>query len=292
MSFAKVASAQWFAFIYPFQFGVPTFHVVPIITMCVVMIVVMIESAGMFLALGDMVGKEIKPEDMTRGLRTDGIGTLIGGIFNTFPYTSFSQNVGLVGVTGIKSRFVCVAGGAILVAMGLVPEARRAGRGRPAVRARRRRHRDVRHGRRDRHPDPLRGRLSDQPQQPLRRGVSLGFGMIPLVAPTFFARFRTRWPDPAFGHSAHRHRRGGAQRVLQRRLERRRRAGAAAGAHARPSRKRGSDDARAAPSRLDPPSPMTYPAPRRRLPARPDRLRPHAAACRAGRAARASRCSS
>jgi len=55
-------------------------------------------------------------------LRTDGLGTLIGGIFNTFPYTSFSQNVGLVAVTGIRSRYVCVAGGIILVVLGLLPK--------------------------------------------------------------------------------------------------------------------------------------------------------------------------
>ena len=52
----------------------------------------------------------------------DGLGTLIGGIFNTFPYTSFSQNVGLVGVTGVRSRFVCVAGGVILMLLGLLPK--------------------------------------------------------------------------------------------------------------------------------------------------------------------------
>jgi NCS2 family nucleobase:cation symporter-2 len=59
---------------------------------------------------------------LSAGLRTDGLGTLIGGIFNTFPYTSFSQNVGLVGVTGVRSRFVCVAGGIILILLGLVPK--------------------------------------------------------------------------------------------------------------------------------------------------------------------------
>ena len=59
---------------------------------------------------------------LAAGLRTDGLGTLIGGIFNTFPYTSSSQNVGLVGVTGMKSRFVCVAGGIILIALGLTPK--------------------------------------------------------------------------------------------------------------------------------------------------------------------------
>jgi xanthine/uracil permease len=94
-----------------------------IVTMTLVMIVVMIESTGMFLALGDMTGKrKITQPMLSAGLRTDGLGTLIGGIFNTFPYTSFSQNVGLVGVTGIKSRFVCVAGGLILIVLGLVPK--------------------------------------------------------------------------------------------------------------------------------------------------------------------------
>jgi len=86
------------------------------------MIVVMIESTGMFLALGELTGRKIEPAALSAGLRTDGLGTLIGGIFNTFPYTSFSQNVGLVGVTGIKSRFVCVAGGLILIVLGLVPK--------------------------------------------------------------------------------------------------------------------------------------------------------------------------
>ena len=122
MSFAKVAAAPWFAVIYPFQFGLPRFDVVNSITMCVVMVVVMIESTGMFLALGEMTGRQVDKTDLTRGLRTDGIGTILGGVFNTFPYTSFSQNVGLVGVTGVKSRFVCVAGGIIMLVMGLVPK--------------------------------------------------------------------------------------------------------------------------------------------------------------------------
>jgi len=122
MAFTKVADASWFGLITPFHFGMPTFDLVMIITMTLVMIVVMIESTGMFLALGDMTGKKVDQPALSAGLRTDGLGTLIGGIFNTFPYTSFSQNVGLVGVTGIKSRFVCVAGGLILIVLGLVPK--------------------------------------------------------------------------------------------------------------------------------------------------------------------------
>jgi NCS2 family nucleobase:cation symporter-2 len=122
VSFAGLEEASWFAIIKPFQFGMPQFDAFAILTMTLVMIVVMIESTGMFLALGELTDKKISQDDLTRGLRTDGLGTLIGGIFNTFPYTSFSQNVGLVGVTGVRSRWVCVAGGLILLAFGLFPK--------------------------------------------------------------------------------------------------------------------------------------------------------------------------
>ncbi|MFM2051389.1 MAG: hypothetical protein RL682_1880 [Pseudomonadota bacterium] len=122
MNFDKVGKAHWFDVVTPFAFGMPTFDIVMILTMSLVMIVVMIESTGMFLALSDMTGKKISQPELAAGLRTDGLGTLIGGIFNTFPYTSFSQNVGLVGVTGVKSRWVCVAGGVIMVILGMLPK--------------------------------------------------------------------------------------------------------------------------------------------------------------------------
>jgi len=122
MHFEKVAAAPWFDVVLPFHFGTPQFHLVPIATMCIVMVVVMIESLGMFLALGDITGKKIDQEALSRGLRADGVGTLLGGIFNTFPYTSFSQNVGLVGVTGVRSRWVTVAGGVIMLLLGLLPK--------------------------------------------------------------------------------------------------------------------------------------------------------------------------
>ena len=122
MDFHKVSEAKWFDVILPFEIATPIFDPVLILTMSLVMVVVMIESTGMFLALGDMTDKKISQDELTRGLRTDGLGTLIGGIFNTFPYTSFSQNVGLVAVTGVKSRWVCVAGGVILVVLGVLPK--------------------------------------------------------------------------------------------------------------------------------------------------------------------------
>ena len=122
MHFDRVDTAGWFALITPLHFGMPIFDPIMILTMTLVMIVVMIESLGMFLALGEMCNRRPTQQQLAAGLRTDGLGTFIGGLFNTFPYTSFSQNVGLVGVTGVRSRFVCVAGGIIMIILGLVPK--------------------------------------------------------------------------------------------------------------------------------------------------------------------------
>jgi NCS2 family nucleobase:cation symporter-2 len=122
MGFDKVAKAHWFDVVTPLSFGLPTFDPVMVLTMSLVMVVVMIESTGMFLALSDITGKKIGQAELAAGLRTDGLGTVIGGFFNTFPYTSFSQNVGLVGVTGVKSRWVCVAAGVIMLVLGMLPK--------------------------------------------------------------------------------------------------------------------------------------------------------------------------
>ncbi len=122
VNFGNLGQQPWFAIVRPFQFGLPTFNFGAVLTMCLVMVVVMIESLGMFLAVGEIVGKSLTQRDISNGLRVDGLGTLIGGVFNTFPYTSFSQNVGLVGVTGVRSRYVCVTGGIILILLGLLPK--------------------------------------------------------------------------------------------------------------------------------------------------------------------------
>lgn len=122
MTFEKVANAAWIDIVTPLAFGWPVFEPLLILTMVLVMVVVMIESTGMFLALAEITDRPLSQAQLTAGLRTDGLGTVIGGLFNTFPYTSFSQNVGLVSVTGVRSRYVCVAAGLILVVLGLLPK--------------------------------------------------------------------------------------------------------------------------------------------------------------------------
>jgi NCS2 family nucleobase:cation symporter-2 len=120
--FGGLSAEPWVRVVLPLQFGLPEFHLVPCLTMCLVTTIVFIEATGMFLALGAMTGRDIGADDIKRGLRADALGTIIGGVFNTFPYVSYSQNVGLVGVTRVYSRWVCVAAGVIMLALGLVPK--------------------------------------------------------------------------------------------------------------------------------------------------------------------------
>ncbi|MGL4860398.1 MAG: nucleobase:cation symporter-2 family protein, partial [Enterobacteriaceae bacterium] len=122
VSFQGVQDAAWFEVIVPFKFGWPVFEPFSIITMTLIVLIVFIESMGMFFALGDIVGRPANKDDIVRGLRVDGIGTVIGGLFNSFPHTSFSQNIGLVSVTGVYSRWVCIMSGFILITFGLVPK--------------------------------------------------------------------------------------------------------------------------------------------------------------------------
>lgn len=122
VSFAGMADAGWVQIITPFKFGLPTFDPMTSVTLCVVMVVIMIEGVGQFLALSEVVGKPASSSDIARGLRADGVGAIVGGVFNTFTYTSYAQNVGLVQVTGVRSRWVCVAAGAMLIVLGCLPK--------------------------------------------------------------------------------------------------------------------------------------------------------------------------
>ncbi len=122
VSFAEVSQASWFHVVQPFYFGFPTFNASAILTMTLVAIVSMIESTGVFLALGDVCERKLDSKDIKKGLRAEGLAVVIGGIFNAFPYTSFSQNVGLVALTKVKTRNVVIAAGVILMVLGLLPK--------------------------------------------------------------------------------------------------------------------------------------------------------------------------
>ena len=88
----------------PFFFGAPKFEITSIVMMCIIATVSMVESTGVYLALSDITKDPIDSTRLRNGYRAEGLAVLLGGIFNTFPYTGFSQNVGLVKLSGIKTR--------------------------------------------------------------------------------------------------------------------------------------------------------------------------------------------
>lgn len=117
-----VGSEAWFGVSVPFVFGVPVFQPAAIISMLIVGLVIMTETTGDMIAISEIVGKPLTQQRLADGIRADGLSTVLGGLFNTFPYTAFAQNVGLVGLTGVRSRYVATFAGAVLVVLGLVPK--------------------------------------------------------------------------------------------------------------------------------------------------------------------------
>ncbi len=122
MNFDRVGEASAFGFTPPFLFGMPKFDFVACLTMIIVLLITAVESTGSTIATGEIVGKRVKASDIGNVLRADGVATAIGGIFNSFPYTAFSENVGLVRLTGVKSRWVVAAAGVIMIILGFLPK--------------------------------------------------------------------------------------------------------------------------------------------------------------------------
>ena len=120
-SLSAVGTASPFAFPQPFAFGMPIFEVGAIISMFIVILVIMVETTADILAVGEVVGTRVDSRRVGDGLRADMASSMIAPLFNSFPASAFAQNVGLVAITGIKSRFVVSAGGVILVILGLLP---------------------------------------------------------------------------------------------------------------------------------------------------------------------------
>jgi NCS2 family nucleobase:cation symporter-2 len=188
--FSKVAQGAIVAFPTPFAFGPPTFEVASIISMLIVILVTLTETSADIIAVGDIVGTKVDSKRIGDGLRADMLSSAISPLFNSFTQSAFAQNVGLVAITGVKSRFVVSAGGVILVVLGLLPVL---GRVVASV------------------PTPvlggagvvLFGTVAASGIRTLAKveyrnnmnlivvAASLGFGMIPIAAPTFYDKFPT-----------------------------------------------------------------------------------------------------
>jgi xanthine permease len=121
-SFRQVPATPWFAMAHPLLFGPPHFAVLPALVMSLSMLVVMTETTGNCLAIGEITGRPIGPATLTAAFRADGLSTVLGGLFNSFPYNVYSQNTGLLALSKIKSRYAVAAGGGLLVLLGFLPK--------------------------------------------------------------------------------------------------------------------------------------------------------------------------
>ncbi|BDM24800.1 purine permease [Pseudomonas sp. LRP2-20] len=194
--FSKVGQGPLFAFPTPFHFGMPEFHIAAILSMCIVIMVTLVETSADILAVGEIIDTKVDSKRLGNGLRADMASSILAPIFGSFTQSAFAQNVGLVAVTGVKSRYVVATGGVILVVLGLLPVM---GRVIAAV------------------PTPvlggagivLFGTVAASGIRTLSKvnyknnvnliivAASLGFGMIPIAAPTFYHQF-PNWFETIF----------------------------------------------------------------------------------------------
>ena len=119
--FSQVSNGPWFAVPMPFQFGMPTFHVAAILSMFIVILVTLVETSADVLAVGEIVESLVDGRRLGDGLRADMLSSILAPVFGAFTQSAFAQNVGLVAVTGIKSRYVVAFSGLILITFGLLP---------------------------------------------------------------------------------------------------------------------------------------------------------------------------
>ncbi|HBH55253.1 MAG TPA: uracil permease, partial [Kocuria sp.] len=186
--FSQVGQGPWVALPSPFHFGAPTFHMAAIVAMGIVILVNMAETTADILALSEITGSRINSARIADGLRADMLSSAVAPVFNSFTQTAFVQNVGLVAITKVKSRYVVALGGVFMVLLGMLPVL---GQVIAAI------------------PLPvmggagfvLFGTVMSSGIRTLARvdyrggmnliivAVSLSFGMVPIVAPTFYAAF-------------------------------------------------------------------------------------------------------
>jgi OHCU decarboxylase len=120
--FGAVSDADAVGVTTPFHFGTPSFVLTAILSMILVMFITAVETTGDVFATGEIVDKPIRADDIARAVRADGLATTLGGTLNSFPYTCFAENVGLVRLTRVRSRYVVATAGGIMILLGLFPK--------------------------------------------------------------------------------------------------------------------------------------------------------------------------
>ncbi|WP_213881362.1 nucleobase:cation symporter-2 family protein [Pseudomonas sp. dw_358] len=119
--FSRVGEGIWVGFPSAFHFGMPSFQVAAILSMCIVVMVTLVETSADILAVGEIINTKVDSRRLGDGLRADMLSSMLAPVFGSFIQSAFAQNVGLVAVTGVKSRYVVATGGGFLILLGLMP---------------------------------------------------------------------------------------------------------------------------------------------------------------------------
>ncbi|WP_309125231.1 nucleobase:cation symporter-2 family protein [Kocuria sp.] len=119
--FSAVGEGTWFALPSVLHFGAPTFELAAVVAMTIVIFVNMAETTADIMALGEITGSRVDARRIADGLRADMLSSAVAPVFNSFTQTAFVQNVGLVAITKVRSRYVVALGGAFMVVLGMLP---------------------------------------------------------------------------------------------------------------------------------------------------------------------------
>ena len=122
VSFANVGRASFFELPMPFKWGFE-FNIAIIIGMCFMAVISAIETVGDTSGITKGgAGREATDKELEGATFADGLGSAVAGIFGGLPNTSFSQNVGLIAMTGLMSRHVVTIGAIFLIVCGFIPK--------------------------------------------------------------------------------------------------------------------------------------------------------------------------
>ncbi|WP_334329322.1 nucleobase:cation symporter-2 family protein [Companilactobacillus sp. HBUAS59699] len=122
IGFSSVHNAHWFQIPQPFYFATPKFEWSSILIMLLASLTCMIESTGVYYALAEITERDLSEKDLQHGYASEGLAAILGGIFNTFPYSTFSQNVAIVQLSGIKKNKPVYFSAFLLILLGLIPK--------------------------------------------------------------------------------------------------------------------------------------------------------------------------
>ncbi|HDA1939042.1 TPA: purine permease [Staphylococcus aureus] len=118
----QVNHAGWLGIPVPFRFSGFSFDVTSTLVFFIVAIVSLIESTGVYHALSEITGKKLERKDFRKGYTAEGLAIVLGSIFNSFPYTAYSHNVGLVSLSGAKKNNVIYGMVVLLLICGCIPK--------------------------------------------------------------------------------------------------------------------------------------------------------------------------